>query len=114
MSHLVGKDAYKSLEERLNKFPQGAPPSEALYKILSMMFTEKEAELVAQLPIKAFNIKTAALIWKVKESEAEKILDTLASKALILDLECDKDNEKKYLMAPPMAGFFECALMRTG
>ncbi|MDB2158736.1 MULTISPECIES: 4Fe-4S dicluster domain-containing protein [Clostridium] len=114
MSHLVGKDAYKSLEERLNKFPQGAPPSEALYKILSMMFTEKEAELVAQLPIKAFNIKTAALIWKVKESEAEKILDTLASKALILDLECDKDNEKKYLMAPPMAGFFEFALMRTG
>ncbi|WP_321833962.1 4Fe-4S dicluster domain-containing protein [Clostridium butyricum] len=114
MSHLVGKDAYKSLEERLNKFPQGAPPSETLYKILSMMFTEKEAELVAQLPIKAFNIKTAALIWKVKESEAEKILDTLASKALILDLECDKDNEKKYLMAPPMAGFFEFALMRTG
>ncbi|EMU54439.1 4Fe-4S dicluster domain-containing protein [Clostridium butyricum] len=114
MSHLVGKDAYKSLEERLNKFPQGAPPSETLYKILSMMFTEKEAELVAQLPIKAFNIKTAALIWKVKESEAEKILDTLASKALILDLECDKYNEKKYLMAPPMAGFFEFALMRTG
>lgn len=114
MSHLVGKDAYKSLEERLNKFPQGAPPSETLYKILSMMFTEKEAELVAKLPIKAFNIKTAALIWKVKESEAEKILDTLASKALILDLECDKDNEKKYLMAPPMAGFFEFALMRTG
>ncbi|MGG7215965.1 4Fe-4S dicluster domain-containing protein [Clostridium butyricum] len=114
MSHLVGKDAYKSFEERLNKFPQGAPPSETLYKILSMMFTEKEAELVAQLPIKAFNIKTAALIWKVKESEAEKILDTLASKALILDLECDKDNEKKYLMAPPMAGFFEFALMRTG
>lgn len=114
MSHLVGKDAYKSLEERLNKFPHGAPPSETLYKILSMMFTEREAELVAKLPIKAFNIKTAALIWNVKESEAQNILDTLASKALILDLECDKDNEKKYLMAPPMAGFFEFALMRTG
>lgn len=114
MSHLVGKDAYKSLEERLNKFPQGAPPSETLYKILSMLFTEREAELVAKLPIKAFNIKTAALIWNVKESEAQNILDTLASKALILDLECDKDNEKKYLMAPPMAGFFEFALMRTG
>lgn len=26
MSHIVGKDAYKSLEERLNRFPQGAPP----------------------------------------------------------------------------------------
>ena len=35
MSHIVGKNAYKSLEERLNKFPQGAPPSETLYKILN-------------------------------------------------------------------------------
>lgn len=114
MSHIVGKNAYKSLEERLNKFPQGAPPSETLYKILKMMFTEKEAALVAQLPIKEFNVKTAAFIWKMNETEAEKILDTLASKALILDLECEADGEKKYLMAPPMAGFFEFALMRTG
>lgn len=114
MSHIVGKNAYKSLEERLNKFPQGAPPSETLYKILAMMFTEKEAELVAQLPIKTFNIKTASHIWNISESETEKILDTLASKALILDIECDEKNEKQYLMAPPMAGFFEFALMRTG
>ncbi|NME81570.1 4Fe-4S binding protein [Clostridium sp. SM-530-WT-3G] len=114
MSHIVGKNAYKSLEERLNKFPQGAPPSETLYKILRMMFTEKEAALVAQLPIKEFNVKTAAFIWKMTETEAEKILDTLASKALILDLECEAGGERKYLMAPPMAGFFEFALMRTG
>ena len=114
MSHIVGKNAYKSLEERLNKFPQGAPPSETLYKILKMMFTEKEAALVAQLPIKEFNVKTAAFIWKMNEAEAEGILDNLASKALILDLECEADGEKKYLMAPPMAGFFEFALMRTG
>ncbi len=53
MSHISAKNAYKSLEERLNRFPQGAPPSKTLYKILAMLFTEKEAELVAQLPIKA-------------------------------------------------------------
>ena len=78
MSHIVGKDAYKSLEERLNKFPQGAPPSETLYKILSMMFTEREAELVAMLPIKSFNVKTASIIWKMSEADAEKILNNLA------------------------------------
>lgn len=32
MGHLTTKDAYKSLEERINWFTQGAPPSEALYK----------------------------------------------------------------------------------
>lgn len=114
MSHIVGKEAYKSLEERINKFPQGAPPSETLYKILSLMFTEEEAALVAMLPIKSFNIKTASLIWKKTEAESEKILETLASKALILDLDCEADGEKKYIMPPPMAGFFEFALMRVG
>ena len=114
MSHLVGKNAYKSLEERLNKFPQGAPPSETLYKILSLMFTEEEAELVAKLPIKSFDIKTASKIWHKSETETHKILDTLASKALIFDLPCDADGIQRYLMAPPMAGFFEFALMRVG
>lgn len=114
MSHIVGKDAYKSLEERLNKFPQGAPPSETLYKILSMMFTEEEAALVAKLPIKSFNIKDASAIWKLDEVTTARILENLASKALILDLESEKDGEQKYMMAPPMAGFFEFALMRTG
>ncbi|WP_195251029.1 4Fe-4S dicluster domain-containing protein [Romboutsia sp. 1001713B170207_170306_H8] len=111
MSHINAKEAYKSLEERLNRFPQGAPPSKTLYKILEMLFTEKEAALVAQLPIKAFRVKTAAKIWSVSESEALKILDTLASRAILLDIEDGKG--KKYILPPPMAGFIEFALMRT-
>ena len=75
MSHVVGKSAYKSLEERLNRFPQGAPASETLYKILKVLFDEKEAELVAQLPIQAFTIEKAAKIWGMKSVEAEKILN---------------------------------------
>jgi hypothetical protein len=43
MSHIVGKSAYQSLEDRINRFPQGAPPSETLYKILKILFSEKEA-----------------------------------------------------------------------
>lgn len=111
ISHISAKNAYKSLEERLNKFPQGAPPSESLYKILSLLFSEKEAELVAQLPIKAFRPKTAAKIWSVNEIEATKVLDGLASRAVLLDLEDDKG--KKYILPPPMAGFLEFSMMRT-
>ena len=75
MAHITAKNAYKSLEERINKFPQGAPPSKTLYQILSILFTEEEARLVAKLPIKAFRLKTAANIWNVSQSEAYKILD---------------------------------------
>lgn len=47
MSHINAKNAYKNLEERLNRLPQIASQSKTLYKILSILFTEKEAELVA-------------------------------------------------------------------
>ena len=111
MSHIVGKTAYKSLEERLNRFPQGAPPSETLYKILSLLFSEKEATLVAQLPIRPFTVKTASRIWKLDEVSTHKILDQLASRAILLDM--DHNGIQKYILPPPMAGFFEFSLMRT-
>lgn len=111
MSHISNREAYKSLEDRINRFPQGAPPSKALYDILSMLFTEKEAQLVAMLPIKPFSLKTASQIWKMSELEAERILDTLCSKAILLDI--DHDGKKEYLLPPPMIGFFEFSLMRT-
>ena len=111
MSHIVGKSAYKKLEERLNRFPQGAPPSETLYKILSILFKEKEAELVSQLPIKPFTINTASQIWKLNKVNTEKILDEFAGRAILLDSE--HNGIKKYVLPPPMAGFFEFSLMRT-
>ena len=36
MSHTTLKSGYTELVDRLNRFPHGAPPSETLYKILSM------------------------------------------------------------------------------
>ena len=111
MSHIVGKSAYKSLEERLNRFPQGAPSSETLYKILETLFDEKEAELVAQLPIQGFTIEKAAKIWGIKPLEAENILNKLSSRAILLDME--HEGKRIFMLPPPMAGFLEFSMMRT-
>jgi ferredoxin len=111
MSHHTAKDAYKSLTERINQFPQGAPPSESLYQILRMLFSEKEAALVSQLPIKPFTRKAAAKIWNMREIEADKILQGLANRAILLDI--DHKGVQKYVLPPPMAGFFEFSMMRT-
>lgn len=111
MSHIVGKSAYKSLEERINKFPQGAPPSRTLYKILELLFSEKEAAYVAQLPIRPFTVKTAAKVWKTDEVKAQKLLNRLAGRALLLDM--DNNGTRQYMLPPPMAGFFEFSMMRT-
>ncbi|HEY5556132.1 4Fe-4S dicluster domain-containing protein [Acetobacterium sp.] len=111
MSHILAKSAYKSLEERLNRFPQGAPASDTLYKILAILFSEKEAVLVAQLPIKPFTARKAAAIWRMPEPEARKILGDLASRCILMDMESSK--ETRYLLPPPMAGFLEFSMMRT-
>jgi len=65
VAHHTVKQGYLDLVERINRFPQGAPPSEFLYRILEMLFSEREAELVSLLPIKAFNAERAAQVWKM-------------------------------------------------
>jgi formate hydrogenlyase subunit 6/NADH:ubiquinone oxidoreductase subunit I len=110
MSHTTLKSGYTELVERINRFPQGAPPSDTLYKILQILFSEKEAQLVAQLPIKPFGIKEACRAWKVSPVEARKVLDELASRAILVDIE--RDGEMVYTLPPPMAGFFEFSMMR--
>ncbi len=110
MAHLTPRSAYKNLSDRLNRFPQGAPPSELLYRILEMLFSEREAGLVAQLPIKPFPAEKADRIWKLGIKESRRILDELADKGILLDMEVRGTNY--YVLPPPMAGFFEFSLMR--
>jgi len=110
VSHHLVKSGYTALVERINHTPQGAPPAETLYRILQILFSEKDAALVAQLPIMPFTVNKAARIWKVKPSEARRTLEDLAGRALLLDME--EEGEQTYLLPPPMAGFFEFSLMR--
>ncbi len=112
MAHHSLKSGYQSLVERLNRFPLGAPPSDLLYEILKILFTEKEAALVSLLPIKPFTAGSAARTWNLTEAEALKILDTLASRAILLDVE-NAAGESEYVLPPPMAGFLEFSLMRV-
>ncbi|UCF67465.1 MAG: 4Fe-4S dicluster domain-containing protein [Acidobacteriota bacterium] len=112
MAHLTVRSGYEKLVDRLNRAPQGAPPSHLLYGILELLFSEREAGLVALLPIKPFRVKQAASVWKMPEAEARKVLEELASRAILLDIESSK-GELLYVLPPPMAGFFEFSLMRV-
>ncbi len=111
MAHHTMQSGYSRLTERLNRFPQGAPPSELLYNILKMLFSEREAGLVSTIPIKPFTVKKAARIWKMNIPEAQKVLDELCSRAILLDMEVN--GSSLYCLPPPMAGFFEFSMMRT-
>ena len=111
MGHLTSRDAYRNLEDRINWFTQGAAPSETLTKILRVLFTEKEAKWVAKLPIRPFTLKKAAQLWGTSEAKAEKLLDHLCEKGLLVD--SYDHGIRKFVLPPPMIGFFEFSLMRT-
>jgi ferredoxin len=110
MAHSTLKSGYSRLVERLNRFPQGAPPSHLLDKILQILMSEKEAHLISVLPIKPFTAEKASDIWKVNQAEAQKILDELSNRALLVDVE--RNGKTIYTLPPPMAGFFEFSMMR--
>ncbi|MBD3220189.1 (Fe-S)-binding protein, partial [bacterium] len=111
MAHRTVRSGYDQLTERLNRAPQGAPPSQLLDRILALLMSEQEAHLLAILPIKPFTAPKAARVWKVSEAAARHQLDALAGRALLVDVE--RDGETWYVLPPPMAGFFEFSLMRV-
>ena len=66
---------------------------------------------MALLPVRPFTVKKAAKIWQTSEFKAERLLDHLCEKALLVD--SYHNGIRKFVMPPPMAGFIEVALMRT-
>jgi len=111
MAHHAVTSGYSRLVERLNRFPQGAPSSPLLFNILKILFHEREAELVSSLPIKPFTAQQAARICKMDLASAQKMLDDLSARAILVDL--DQNGQSFYCLPPPMAGFFEFSLMRV-
>jgi hypothetical protein len=111
VAHTTLRTSYSALTDRLNRYPQGAPPSDLLFKILSMLFSEEEAGLVSLMPIKPFTAEKASRIWKKNLTETQNILDELADRAILVDFE--QNGETVYALPPPMAGFFEFSLMRV-
>jgi len=111
VAHHTAKASYEQLSRRLNKFPVGAPPSELFYDILAMLFTEREARLVSRLPVAPFKAADAARAWATDTPQAERELDRLVERSLLIDT-CF-EGERRYFLPPPMAGFFEFSMMRT-
>jgi len=111
MAHQTARGGYQRLVERLNRAPQGAAPTELLHRILALLFSERDADLVARLPIMPFPVRVAMRRWQLPEAEARTLLDDLAGRGLLLDVR--HKGRQMYVLPPPMAGFFEFSLMRV-
>jgi len=111
MAHHTAKDGYQRFADRLNLFPQGAPPTDLLFSTLRALVAEDEAAWLSQVPLRPFKVDKAAAAWRVAQPEAQRRLNELCSKCILLDVESD-EGESVYFLPPPMAGFIEFSLMR--
>jgi Pyruvate/2-oxoacid:ferredoxin oxidoreductase delta subunit len=110
MGHLAIEKPYLALQERLHKYPVGAPPTEELFEILRIRFTKEEAEIAARMPMTPAPL---ALISKRLDQPPERLeekLERMAEKGLVLDFQTN--GKTFYMLAPTVIGFFEFTFMR--
>jgi Pyruvate/2-oxoacid:ferredoxin oxidoreductase delta subunit len=112
VGHLLGKEEIlRQLQKRLHQNPIGLPEHTSIYEILSILFTEKEAEVGSKFPLGVVTIEELQKVMGMGKEELEPILDGMIKKGLVITAK--KDGQTRYLLSPGMTGFFEFTFMRT-
>jgi ferredoxin len=112
MGHIHKKEEIlKELQKRLHHNPIGLPEHSTLYEILTILFSEKEAEVGAKFPLGFVTIDEIQESTGMNRDELEEILNGMIKKGLVYS--SLKDGKTKYLLSPGVTGFFEMTFMRT-
>ena len=112
MGHLEGKEeVLRELRKRLDKNPIGLPEHTSIYEILSILFTEKEAEVGARFPLGVVTIEELQKAVGKEKDELEGTLKGMMKKGLVVSNK--KEGQTRYLLSAAFVGFFEFTFMRT-
>lgn len=117
LGHL--KAEYRELADRLNAGSVGFPEPETenarrgWQEILEILYTPEEAALAAKLPVLPSSLKSIAARVGLGEEDLKNRLDRMADKGVVMDLVHPKTGKVRYLLSPPVVGFFEFSLMRA-
>jgi len=113
------KAEYRELQERLDRGPVGYPRPEdeqalkGWRELLEILYTPEEAALGARMPMRPTKLATLATRFGTDPETLRGELDRLADKGLVMDIVSPRSGEARYLLAPPVVGFFEFAMMRA-
>ncbi|MFZ5569750.1 MAG: ATP-binding protein [Thermodesulfobacteriota bacterium] len=112
MGHLVGKDVYRRLGDKIDNLTLRAPWNPAFRELLAALYSPEEAELVVNMPFGLSSIQRISGITKIPIEKLRRLLETLCGRGLVIDLWI----QEAYCYAPsPLAiGIFEFTMMRTG
>lgn len=117
LGHL--KSEYQDLIHRLDAgvigLPEPATEEAELgrRKILEILFSPEEAALAAKMPVRPAKLEIVAKRVGIAPEELEPRLEVLCDRGIVMDLVHPKTGEARYLLAPPVIGFFEYSFMRA-
>ena len=117
MGHL--KQQYQTLVERLNCGSVGLPEPKTpaalrgWQELLEIYYSPEEAELVSKMPIRPASLKTVAKRTGIASEVLRPRLEHICEKGLVMDLVNPETGQVKYVLSPPVVGFFEFSMMRT-
>jgi formate hydrogenlyase subunit 6/NADH:ubiquinone oxidoreductase subunit I len=112
MGHTLGHNIYKKLGKKIGSLAVRAPWNDTFYSILKELYTEEEADVVVKMPYSMSKLPYIEKTTKYEKSQLLKILDSLCSKGLVMDLSLN--GEYHYMPSPMVVGIFELTMMRTG
>jgi Pyruvate/2-oxoacid:ferredoxin oxidoreductase delta subunit len=117
LGHL--KEEYRDLVDHLGTGQVGLPEPkhekswEGWREILEILYTPDEARLASRMPMKPTGLKALAKRLALSEDELRPRLDAMCDKGVVMDLVHPVTKKTKYLLSPPVVGFFEFSLMRA-
>jgi ferredoxin len=112
MGHLVGKDIYRRLGQKIDGLTMRAPWSDALRAILQELYSEEDAQLIVAMPWGLSRIERLEQATGLPKAQLERQLESLCPRGLVLDV-C-VDGHYYYAPSPMVIGIFEFTMMRTG
>jgi ferredoxin len=112
MGHLVGKDLFRKLGEKIDGLETRAPWNDRLYAILKELYSPEEAEVVVKMPYGLSRLERLEKVTGYPRSELQRILASLTAKGLVLDIWIH--DAYRYVPSPMVVGIFEFTMMRMG
>jgi ferredoxin len=112
MGHLVGKDIYRKLGQKLDNLTVRTPWNKTLHEMLKELYSEVEADIIVKMPYGLASVAKIAKATGYKESVLQPNLDRLSDKGLLVDIWAR--DKYVYTISPMVIGIFEFTMMRTG
>ncbi|MDX2442519.1 MAG: 4Fe-4S binding protein [Bacteroidales bacterium] len=112
MGHIVGKDIYHSLGNKIDNLSVRVNLNKKFYEIIKELYSPEEAEIVVKMPYSLSTLEEIVEATGYEKIKLIPVLQGLCHKGLVVDMWLQ--DKFLYTPSPMVIGIFEFTMMRTG